>query len=762
MPKSLHEKASDILALVIELEKEEAVKLIHEKCEGDEELLKEVLSLYQEFTTYTPKDNESSLQSHIQPIKEDNTSSLYSNVTNKLLKNKYSRLIVILISLTLLLVLGYFVRKQIYIDVFNQEIEEKTAQLNSTSKIIYDWVNNEKRIAKEIASTNMIKKFAILIDSLQKAELPNEEYLNKIKPYNQTINKLKDIMGVDYLCILHKSELKITYNTWNSDTSDELSPLINKHLGKKVFDFYTELKKGKTLFAPPIHVTESLLEEDTLINRFSDCAIGTPIYNYENEIIGFVLTVTLAKNQFSNLFKNTVYGRSSEAYALNTDGYLISESRFTEELRAIGFLKHETAIYHLSGLNPGVNVMKGEVPQEEEINWLLTATSLKFHEYYNGLIKENSGSINHVYKDYRGVDVIGVWKWLDDLDFGIVVKEDAADALLMIQKMDWILGLLYFIICLLCFFLYHSNIRILKFNSKIKKLGQFTLVNKIGEGGFGVVYKAEHSLMKMPVAIKLLKKEFNTEDNIKRFEREVMATSMLKHPNTIKIYDYGTSNEGNFYYVMEYIDGITLAKIIERDQVFPISRVIYILLEIAYSLREAHHKNLAHRDIKPMNIILSKQGEAYDQVKLLDFGLVKELTPNSEHTAFHKVGGTPLYMAPERLRDPKNSDSKVDIYSLGILGFYMLNGRLMIEILSQRVLSGQESVEKKDIEKLVDREDIPEDLYALLVQCIQFDPEERVQTIDDLILQLEEIAQRFNWTKKDAQKWWKTYDVYES
>ncbi|MBD0400737.1 serine/threonine-protein kinase [Flammeovirga sp. EKP202] len=761
MSQSLHEKASNILAMVMELEKEEAVKVIHEQCQDDQELLQEVISLYQEFTTYTPQKKESSHQSHIQPNKEDQTTSLYGKISNHLLKNKNSRLIVILCGLVILLVVGFWVRKSIYYGVFNQEIEEKTAQINATSTIINDWVENEKRKVKEIATTKILKDFAIEIDSLQRLEIPDNEYLEKIKPYNITINKLKEIMGFDFICLLHKNELKITYNTWNSSTN-ELSPLINKYLSKKVFDYHNELKKGNTIFIPPIHVTESLLEEDSVINRDSDCATGTPIYNYKNEIVGYVLTVTLAKNQFSNLFKSTVYGQSSEAYALNQEGFIISESRFTKVLQEKGFLNYGSSIYHLQGLNPGVNVMEGEIPEIEVINWPLTATSLKFYEYYNGIIQQNSGSIHHIYKDYRGVDVIGVWKWLDDLGFGIVLKEDAADALVMIQKMDWVLGVLYFIICLLCFLLYHSNIRILRFNSKIKKLGQFAIVEKIGEGGFGVVYKAEHALIKMPVAIKLLKKEFNTDDNIKRFEREVRATSTLKHPNTIKIYDYGISNEGNFYYVMEFIEGITLGKIIDRDEQFPINRAVYILLEVAYSLREAHHKNLVHRDIKPMNILLSKQGEAYDQVKLLDFGLVKELTPDSEQTAFHKVGGTPLYMAPERLRDPKNSDSKVDIYSLGILGFYMLNGRLMIEILSQKVLSGQEIIEAREIQKLIDREDIPEDLYSLLVQCIQFNPEKRIQNIDTLIQHLEKIAAQTPWNKKQAYDWWKTYDIYIS
>nr|WP_240972503.1 serine/threonine-protein kinase [Flammeovirga yaeyamensis] len=289
-------------------------------------------------------------------------------------------------------------------------------------------------------------------------------------------------------------------------------------------------------------------------------------------------------------------------------------------------------------------------------------------------------------------------------------------------------------------------------------MGQYHLIDKIGEGGFGEVYKAEHSLLKMPVAIKLLK-QGSTEDSIQRFEKEVKITSSLKHPNTIKVYDFGRSPQGQFYYVMEYINGITLSKILEIEKKLPIERIVYVLRMVCYSLREAHQNHLVHRDIKPLNIMLSQQGGAFDQVKLLDFGLVKDLE-SQENTQLHKIGGTPMFMAPERMRDPYNNDHRVDIYSIGALGLYLLSGRFLVELVSQKVMSGEETIQGNFRDKLIDREDVPQELKDMLLECIRFDPEKRVQHIDDFIDLLEQLQHQYPWTQKMAKDWWKTYDEY--
>ncbi|MDG2280908.1 MAG: protein kinase, partial [Flavicella sp.] len=179
------------------------------------------------------------------------------------------------------------------------------------------------------------------------------------------------------------------------------------------------------------------------------------------------------------------------------------------------------------------------------------------------------------------------------------------------------------------------------------------------------------------------------------------------------------------------------------------------------SLKEAHEKGLVHRDIKPMNVMLCDQGGAFDLVKLLDFGLVKEVdTSISQQTQINRIGGTPMFMAPERIRDPFNADQRVDIYSIGALGMYLFSGQYLLELISQKMLSGEQTLQGDFRSQLIERKDIPTDLSNFLGECIRFDPNKRPESIDVLIAFFEEKNKEYPWTRQDAKNWWNTYDVY--
>ncbi len=187
----------------------------------------------------------------------------------------------------------------------------------------------------------------------------------------------------------------------------------------------------------------------------------------------------------------------------------------------------------------------------------------------------------------------------------------------------------------------------------MQRLGAYTLERRISEGGMATIYLARHALLKRPTAIKILKKHVATDEFVHRFEREVQLASQLRHPNTVEIYDFGRTREGQPYYVMEYLDGVTLAELVEHSGRVPPGRVIHILRQVAAALREAHERGLIHRDVKPENVMLCRRGED-DVVKLLDFGLVKNLerADTRDITKQLKIVGTPRYMAPERLLNP--------------------------------------------------------------------------------------------------------------
>jgi eukaryotic-like serine/threonine-protein kinase len=217
---------------------------------------------------------------------------------------------------------------------------------------------------------------------------------------------------------------------------------------------------------------------------------------------------------------------------------------------------------------------------------------------------------------------------------------------------------------------------------EIRKLGQYTLAEKIGEGGMGVVYRATHAFLRRPAAIKLLLPGRASPSDLARFEREVQQTSRLRHPNTISILDYGHSDDGIFYYVMEYIDGVDLERLVAAEGPLDAPRAIHILAQASGALSEAHLLGLVHRDIKPANIMLTTRADEPDIVKVVDFGLVKTLQAAADESAVTFVDaliGTPTCLAPEAITAPDTIDGRADIYALGVVGYFMLTGQRLFE-----------------------------------------------------------------------------------
>ena len=211
-----------------------------------------------------------------------------------------------------------------------------------------------------------------------------------------------------------------------------------------------------------------------------------------------------------------------------------------------------------------------------------------------------------------------------------------------------------------------------------RKLGQYRLRRRIGCGGMGEVYLAEHQLLKRPCAVKLIRPCAATDPRaLARFEREVRLTATLSHPNTVDVYDYGRAEDGTYYYVMEYLRGLSLAELVERHGPLPPERAVYLLRQVCGALREAHAAGLIHRDLKPSNIFAARRGGMEDVAKLLDFGLVRPApTAGAAHlSAEGQIVGTPLFMSPEQARGAHELDERSDIYSLGAVAFYLLTGR---------------------------------------------------------------------------------------
>jgi eukaryotic-like serine/threonine-protein kinase len=291
---------------------------------------------------------------------------------------------------------------------------------------------------------------------------------------------------------------------------------------------------------------------------------------------------------------------------------------------------------------------------------------------------------------------------------------------------------------------------------KARRLGQYTLLDKIGEGGMGVVYLARHALLRRPTVVKVVGENASPEA-FDRFEREVQLTSQLTHPNTIAIYDFGRTEAGAFYYAMEHLDGMDLEGIVAATGPFEPARVVHVLRQVCGALEEAHSAGLLHRDIKPGNIFLCPRRALTDVVKVLDFGLVKDLRGSKRAEAVTQAGlllGTPLYMSPELIIAPDSVDARSDIYAVGAVAYYLLTG--------EPVFSGQSAVEvclqHLNATPVPPRERLkralPAELEAIVLRCLAKDPATRFADVRALREALEACTGFRNWTEGDALDWW--------
>ena len=295
---------------------------------------------------------------------------------------------------------------------------------------------------------------------------------------------------------------------------------------------------------------------------------------------------------------------------------------------------------------------------------------------------------------------------------------------------------------------------------RVRRLGQYTLEEKIGEGGMGVVYRASHAMLRRPTAIKLLPPDRAGEVNLQRFEREVQLTAQLTHPNTVAIYDYGRTPDGIFYYAMEYLDGINLEELVRRDGPQPAGRVIHILGQVSGALAEAHELGLIHRDIKPANIILTERGGEPDVAKVVDFGLVKRLTPDGPAVTMSTslvLTGTPLYMAPEALTTPDAIDARSDLYALGAVGYFLLTGKPVFEAGSMAEAFGHHLHTAPIPPSQRTTNPIPAELERVILSCLSKSVEGRPPSARVLQSELAHSGSNASWTKDDAVGWWQHF-----
>jgi serine/threonine protein kinase len=300
--------------------------------------------------------------------------------------------------------------------------------------------------------------------------------------------------------------------------------------------------------------------------------------------------------------------------------------------------------------------------------------------------------------------------------------------------------------------------------TKARELGSYRLGELLGRGGMGEVYKATHRMLARPAAIKLIRTEMlgavdDEAANLAttRFRREAEAAASLRSPHTVELYDFGVTEDGTLYLVMEFLDGMDLETLVRQTGPLPAGRVIHILRQVCDSLEEAHIRGLVHRDIKPANIHVGLVGLRHDFVKVLDFGLVKEVTSVSVGHSLATVPGqmalgTPAYMAPEMaLGEPV--DGRADIYALGCVAYYLLTGQLVFEGEKVfQIIANHLQTSPIPPSQRTDRP-VPRELERLILKCLAKSPNDRPQSARDL-LQALDLIPTDRWGEEEAIKWW--------
>ena len=306
--------------------------------------------------------------------------------------------------------------------------------------------------------------------------------------------------------------------------------------------------------------------------------------------------------------------------------------------------------------------------------------------------------------------------------------------------------------------------------AKARVIGGYELIERLGVGGMAEVWRAEHGMLARPAAIKMIRHRVlvqhgptETERLVRLFLREAQATAKLRSPHTVEIYDFGTTREGAFYFVMELLDGVDLQTLVDRFGRQPPERVAHLIRQACHSLHEAHLNDFVHRDVKPGNIYTCHHGAEYDFAKVLDFGLVMDRHPTAEELEDERrFVGTPSVMAPEMVRFQSEVDARADIYALGCVAYWVLTGQRVFEAQTRHDMLVMHAHQRPTPPSQRIGEKLHAGLEQIIMECLDKNPNRRPQSAAELGDRLAALEFERTWTADRARSWWKTHLVESS
>lgn len=772
-----HARVRDVFLAAIELPESQHSDFLNQQCGQDSELKQAVQRLINHHEPETPildcerpsaATNEASdNQTTSTPgtLKFGKTVPVSAEYSQPALRRKTSAfrllgrsriygLLIIAASVSLLLLLGIWVRTALHNSASDSLQRTMQALLDEQVYAIETWLAAEERIVR---SWTRSPEIVNCVDTLNKLTKQNEDP-SSILADSPAAAELRSLLNR-----LTSSDGNFSYALWNREgTLIADSEIANAaFLGNGTTEYGASLLsrvfRGETVLWLPSRAG-FITRDFELTGDFPKPGIAliAPVFtDSQRPIAAMLIADTNMQPRFEKMLAEARFGDTSEAYAVAEDGYLITESRFLDQLQDIGLVKPSPNAWSSQVVrvaDPGGNMLDGYRSERSQAEWPLTLAA-------NSALGGNAGADFQGYRDYRGVQVVGVWAWLPRYRFAVITELDYEKAFNVLAPLNRAFLVILTALGLATLGTIGSILALMRSRQNAGadlKVGPYRLKRLIGEGGFARVFLADHALLKRQTAVKILKPELITKSNLLRFEREVQLASGLTHPNTIGIYDYGSTDNGDFYYSMEYIEGLSLFDLVEFDGPQCAERTVWILTQICRSLREAHGKGLVHRDIKPQNIMLCRRGGEYDTVKVLDFGLARDFASGQHKrvTETRLLIGTPLYIAPERIVDAACMDARSDIYSLGILAYFLLTGREPFDAIDSMDAITQTINRPARYPSQHTRTTVPQKLDQLIHDCHLRDIEARPQTIEDVLAELEAIELPNPWNQSMARTWW--------
>jgi serine/threonine-protein kinase len=522
---------------------------------------------------------------------------------------------------------------------------------------------------------------------------------------------------------------------------------------------------GKTSFLRPYTERERLPERAAAASDHPHVWFEAPVPDARGEPIAALGFAEPAGAEFASLLRGARTTETDEIYLFDARGTMVSDSRHADRLAAAGMLDANAGghtMLRVQVRDPGPDAAAAARGGERASQPLTRLAAVAIAAQESRDPSRQRGVLLEPYRNYFGAEVVGAWRWLPEYELGAALELDAQEAYAPVKFLERafavVLALSAAAMVGIVFSL-RATLRLRRGLGRFRRLGHYRLIREIGEGGMASIYLGRHALLKRPIAIKILKRALATDEMIARFEREVQLASQLDHPNTIEIFDYGRTRGGDFYYVMEYLDGITLASLVARDGALPAARAIHLMRQVCAALKEAHAQGVVHRDIKPENIMACVRGGEYDVVKILDFGLVKSMRDevSRDVTGAIKVLGTPAYMAPERFGQNAVVDERADIYAVGAVAYLLLAGRRIFHDASGEDL--QLRIVHSPVPPLADAgaQAVPQALEALVLRCLAKKPDERPGSVAEVLVTLEALASSHPWGQAQAESWWQAY-----